>query len=38
MRVVDTFLFSEKMEADMLLVKFHNEANTVHKFILIENS
>lgn len=38
MKIIDTFLFSEPMEANLLLVKFNCEYDYVDKFILMENT
>jgi hypothetical protein len=38
MKVVDTFLFSEAYEAELLLTKLHLESPLVDEFVLIESS
>ena len=38
MRIIDTFLFSEPDEVEVLLIKLNLEYNYIDKFILNENS
>lgn len=38
MQLIDTFLFSEPYEADLLWIKFHLEDNGVDEWIIAENS
>jgi hypothetical protein len=38
MRIIDTFLFSEPFEKEVLLVKFNSGGDRIHEWVLIENS